>query len=143
MLVKLQMSNKLLQLGTVKFMTSPFTTAPGQRSALTTGAGNTSLAINWDEVTCKGLVHMPDLHEILRRHILNYVMCTSIIHQRLRQHGCSKLAENKYHKVKYLDKGTMFFSIIKLLVAKNHNFKEWKCIVQDIGTWKEYITNIR
>jgi len=39
----------------------PFTAAPGYRRPFTTTTGKISLAINCDDVTCKGVVHMPDL----------------------------------------------------------------------------------
>jgi len=45
----------------------PFTAAPGYRRPFTTTAGKISLAINCDDVTCKGFVHMPDLQLTLQK----------------------------------------------------------------------------
>jgi len=43
----------------------PFKEAPGYKRPFTSGTGNTSLATNCDDVTCKGVVHKPDLHVTL------------------------------------------------------------------------------
>lgn len=52
-------------LGTVELLIKPSTTAPGYSKAFTTGSGNISLDINWEDVTCSGVVHIPDLHGTL------------------------------------------------------------------------------
>jgi hypothetical protein len=43
----------------------PFKAAPGYKRPLIIGTGNTSLATNCDDVTCKGVEHTPDLHVTL------------------------------------------------------------------------------
>lgn len=60
------MSSKPLQLGKAMFVMRPCATAPGYRRAFTTDGGNISFAINCEDVTCIGVVHIPDLHGILK-----------------------------------------------------------------------------
>ncbi len=49
------------------FLKRPFAAAPGYKRVFTTATGKISLAINWEDVTCNGVVHIPDLHETLSK----------------------------------------------------------------------------